>query len=169
MTFVFVLFCAFLIATALGVVLARNPINSALCLILNLVGVAVVFASLEAHFLAVVQIIVYAGAIMVLVVFVLMLLNSKQEEQRLPGLFLLVLSSAGGAVFLGVFGVLAVEHFSTALRIQPEYTGTVKAIGELLYTDYVFPFEAASILILAAVVGAAMVAKETKKTSGGQS
>lgn len=165
MTFFFVVISALLLASALGVVLARNPIFSALSLILHLVGVAVVFAALQAHFLAVVQVIVYAGAIMVLVVFVLMLLSSKQEEQQLPGLFLLLLSAGAAAVFIGMFSFLVLEAFPDGVRLRPEFAGTVNEIGKLLFTKYVFPFEAAAVLLLAAVVGAAMVAKEDRKQS----
>ncbi|MCI5064159.1 NADH-quinone oxidoreductase subunit J [bacterium] len=163
MPLVFVILSALLIASAVGVILFRNPIHSALCLVVNLVGVACVFAALEAHFLAVVQVIVYAGAIMVLVVFVLMLLNSKTEERTLSGVIQLVLSGIIGGCLVSVVGPFIIEQWPIVAREEPPISGSVEALGKVLYTDYIFPFETAGFLVMAALVAAAMLAK----TKGG--
>jgi NADH-quinone oxidoreductase subunit J len=159
MEILFFLMSAIIVTSAIGVVALRNPMYSALSLILNLVTVAGIFAQLEAHFLSAVQIIVYAGAIMVLVLFVLMLLNLKVEEQQRPSLYLTM-----AAVVLGcLFVAMVIPSINDAFKVFPDpahpVVGTVKNMGEVLYTKYVFPFEAASILIMAAIVGAVMLAK----------
>ncbi len=155
----FYLLSIVLIVTAVMVVAFKNPIYSGLSLVLNLVTVAALFATLDAHFLAVVQIIVYAGAIMVLVMFVLMLLNVKIEPLgnaiNIP-YFL-------AAVFLGIIFLFTVgQHFEfgiTTAMPSAALQGSVAAMGRELYTKYVFPFEAASVLIMVAVVGAIMLSK----------
>jgi NADH-quinone oxidoreductase subunit J len=151
-----------MVAAGLGVVLLRNPIHSALSLIVAMTGVSVLFAMLDAHFLAVVQLIVYAGAIMVLVVFVLMLLQAKDETPRpraLTGTVLALL--AGGGLLYGLIpvlqnGLVTLNQRSLTASYQG-VEGSVKAMGAVLFSDYVFPFEIASLLIMAALVGAVMV------------
>ena len=165
MMIAFAALAALLTVSALGVVLCANPIYSAIWLIANLLGVAALFALLDAHFLAVVQIIVYAGAIMVLFLFVVMLLNLKAEQPKRRSVIYQVLVWGSG---LG-FALLLARAFSAAFReipappvmerFVPAVEGTTKAIGEVLYTRYVFTFEAASLLIIAAVLGAVMLAK----------
>ncbi len=159
MTLAFYIMAALLVASGLGVVSMRNPMHSALCLVVNLLTVAALFASLEAHFLATVQIIVYAGAIVVLVLFVLMLLNIKIEQPKRMGLPLVLGASACGGAFLA----LLIPLLNDAFKVFPEPSraveGTVRNFGKILYNTYLFPFEAASILIMAAIVGAVMLAK----------
>lgn len=157
-----------LLASAVGVVAFKNPIHSALCLILNMSLVAGFFAMLDAHFLAVVQIIVYAGAIMVLVLFVLMLLNLKVEQpQSLRAVYVITAILCGGCFLLMVLPPLQ-DAFSVFPEPKTELVGTAATIGEILYTRYVFPFEAASLLIIAAILGAVMLAKRNYKSSTGQ-
>lgn len=155
----FYLFSLILLVSAVGVVGFKNPINSALCLVLNMTCVAAFFAMLEAHFLATTQIIVYAGAVMVLVVFVLMLLNVKYEPiARYP--FLFIAAAVGsGALFIGFLAPSLNGTF--AIFPDPKVTvpGTMEILGRALFTHYIFPFEAASILIMAAVAGAVTLAK----------
>lgn len=163
MTFAFLILAIILVASAIGVVALKNPLNSALCLVLNFMGIACMYAMLDAHFLAAVQVIVYAGAIMVLVVFVLMLLNVKSEEPVRGGLFFFGIAIGASLVFLRI---ISSTVFSGADQIPagaPGLSGTAAAIGEVLFTKYVFPFEAASILIMAAIVGAVMLAKKRYK------
>lgn len=151
-----------MVAAGLGVVLLRNPIHSALSLIVTMTGVSVLFAMLEAHFLAVVQLIVYAGAIMVLVLFVLMLLQAKDEIPRgraITGTILALFAGAG--LLYGLIPVLG-RGFSTlnARSLSVSFQGIeggVKSMGAILFSEYVFPFEIASLLIMAALVGAVMV------------
>lgn len=162
MTLIFFLISVALVATAIGVVVCRNPVNSALCLVTNLLFVAGLFASLDAHFLATVQIIVYAGAIMVLVLFVLMLLNLKVEQPTQSGMVTVVGSVIVGLIFAGVLVPLLGDMLTFSEASRP-VEGTVAAMGLRLYRDFLFPFEAASILIMAAIVGAVMVAKRQEK------
>ena len=155
-----------MLVSAGAVVAARSPIVSALALVGNLVTVAAFYAVMNAHFLAAVQILVYAGAIVVLVVFVLMLLNVKEESRRASDFLL----QAGAALGAGLFLVLVFPFFvrgEGALKGgEPE--GTVKAIGRLVYTDYVYCFEVASILILIAVVGAVTLGRRARISSPDQ-
>ena len=146
-------------ASALAVVCFRNPIYSALALILNLICVAGFFAMLDAHFLAVVQIVVYAGAIMVLVLFLLMLLNIKVEVVKPFGRIYWLLATLIGLSFLYISVPAMNSFFARFKEPNEELVGSVRAMGEVLYTRYIFPFEAASVLILAAIVGAVMLAK----------
>lgn len=155
----FAVIALIILVTSIGVISAHNPINSALCLITNMLAVAGLFALLDAHFLAAVQIIVYAGAVMVLVLFVLMLLNIKVESPRKRSGFFIFLCCFAGVLFL-VFGVpLLNETFKSFAGIDAPFSGSMDAIGKELYTVYVFPFEAASVLLMAAIAGAVMLAK----------
>lgn len=161
------------ILSALGVVAFRNPVNSALCLILNMVTLAGLFASLDAHFLAVVQIIVYAGAVMVLVMFVLMLLNVKVEAATRNQVLLTLVALLAGAGFLTAIVPVMKEGFEQ-FAVGAPVEGSLLAIGKLLYTKYVLAFEASGMLLLGALVGAVMLAKTRRtgltavKIGGGQ-
>lgn len=163
MSIAFFLLSLVIVCTGIGVVVSRNPINSALNLVCNLIAVAGVFALLEAHFLATVQVIVYAGAIVVLVLFVLMLLNLKVEVPTRKSTILTAVAVLSGIVFLAAAVPSILDFFSQVGRPQigaaPAAVGSVKAIGRVLYTQYVFTFEAASVLIMAAIAGAVMLAK----------
>lgn len=165
MMIAFAALAALLLVSALGVVLCANPIYSAIWLISNLLGVAAVFALLDAHFLSVVQIIVYAGAIMVLFLFVVMLLNLKAEQPKRRSVIYQILVWGSGLGFASLLGKVFMSAFSgtSAVPVMQRFDlpveGTTKAIGELLYSRYVFTFEAASLLIIAAVLGAVMLAK----------
>ncbi len=147
------------LASALGVLIMKKPLYSAFCLVLHLFMIAALFALLDAHFLATAQIIVYAGAIMVLVVFVIMLLSLDGAEKK-PSYFL------GGLSLVAIFALF--KMLLPALRDTFSVSGTnlqgdVKSIGLLLYTKYIYSFEVASILIMVAIVGAVILAKRTKK------
>ncbi|WKZ56499.1 MAG: NADH-quinone oxidoreductase subunit J [Bdellovibrionota bacterium] len=159
MMILFALLGALVIASAIGVVALRHPIHSALCLVLNLVGVAALYAMLDAHFLSAVQIIVYAGAIMVLVLFVIMLLNIKVEQPHRRGIILTLLATLAGVCFLGILAPLFYRGLRGFTDHSSKIEGTVEAFGELLFTRYLFPFEAASVLIMVAIVGAVMIGK----------
>jgi len=159
MSIVFILLSAVLLASALGVILMKNAIHSALCLVVHLVGVACVFAALDAHFLAVVQIIVYAGAIMVLVLFVLMLLNTKSEERDITGVLQFLIAGGIAVFFIALVSREVLNQWPVIPQVEPTVVGTVSSMGLLLYSKYLIPFEAAGLLIMAALVGAAMLAK----------
>lgn len=154
-----------MVASALGTVLSKNPLNSVLCLVTNLLGVAALYAALHAHFLAVVQIIVYAGAIVVLFLFVIMLLNVKVEYQRRDSLLLRLV---GFGVAIG-FVLITIFAFGTQFNewSEPEVMieGTVKGLGQVLYVDYVFLFELVSLVLIAAMAGAVMIARKRKEGS----
>jgi NADH-quinone oxidoreductase subunit J len=152
------------IVSALLMVTRRNPLHGALFLILNFFALAGIYLTLSAQFIAIIQILVYAGAIMVLVLFVIMLLN-LQDEKRLverrtwSNAVSLLLSACLLAVFLRPLTMLDTANY--AITAKAVEIGTVHSIGEVLYTSFFFPFELASILLLAAIIGAVALAKKT--------
>ena len=149
---------------ALGVVFNDSPVGSALSLIGMMLGLAGIFVLQQAHFIAILQIIIYAGAIMVLFMFVIMLLNLKKGDDaggivRERNLLLSVLT---GILAIGILYKISDIVFTAKVdtpAILPDSFGTVANIGETLFTDFVLPFEVASILLLAAMVGAVVLAK----------
>ncbi|GMV04330.1 MAG: NADH dehydrogenase [Gemmatimonadota bacterium] len=159
------------VACAVGVVLARTPVGSLLFMVATLASLAGIYVLLEAHFLAAVQIIVYAGAIMVLFLFVIMLLNLGHEYRAdLKGgafaiLSFLVAGTLAGflARQFGAPGVLDSMDGAGAQAIDAALVehGVVGAIAQPLFTDYVVPFEITGILLLVAVVGALALAKRS--------
>jgi NADH-quinone oxidoreductase subunit J len=150
------------IAGALILIVAKEPIHSALALVLTMMALAVLYLLLGAEFIAAVQIIVYAGAIMVLFVFVIMLLNAGVEERTNFSRL------AWAGVFLGFFLLAVVAHFVAHSLIGATVAnGVGAATGEAmstrrlsmeLFQQYLFPFEATSILILIAILGAMVLA-----------
>jgi NADH-quinone oxidoreductase subunit J len=160
-TFTFFLFAIPLVATAVGVVLARNPIYAAMNLVAAFFFLAGIYVLLVAHLIAFMQILVYAGAVMVLFLFVIMLLSRGDEHLVKERYRAMQVAGALGAI--GLAGVLAWAITDVAVTspagIGPDF-GTVKAVGQVLYTRFLFPFEATSLLLLAAIVGAVVVAKE---------
>ncbi len=147
------------IASALGLVLRRNPIHGALFLVVNLGCVAVLYLMLGAEFLAAAQVIIYAGAIMVLFVFAIMVLIPGKEEtgpDPLRPLRLLALP-LGGLLLIEIALALRSSLFSVPGTAPPP--GDVGSVGWLLFTDYLFPFEVTSVLLLAALVGVLALAK----------
>ncbi len=155
----FFLVAAIAIVSALGLIFKKNPIHGALFLVANLASVAVLYLTLGAEFLAAAQIIVYAGAIMVLFVFAIMvLIPGKEETGPDARRTWRVLALPLGALLLVqiVFIVAAAGGRGSATTQIP---GTVDTIGQLLVTDYLFPFELTSILLLAAMVGVLLLAK----------
>ncbi len=150
------------ILSALFVVFHPNPMVSILFLILNLFCVALFFLLLQAEFLAALQVIIYAGAIMVLFLFVVMLLNLKAEEQlRLGGGVQRYAAMGLGLVFAGMM-FWAIRHRGGRPFFEPgmsERFGTAGSLGALLFGRYLFAFEAASVLLVAAMVGAVVLAK----------
>ncbi len=173
--FVFLVAGGACIVGALGVVLNANPVHAALSLVGTLFGIAVLFVAQEAHFLAAVQVIVYAGAIVVLFLFVIMLLGVDRSED-------ISLEPLGGGhrVAAGIVGlaVLALTLLAmhstgwevTGARAQPgdlnlidRGAPDVAQIGESLFTTYLFAFEVTSVLLVIAVVGAVVLARKVKR------
>ncbi len=157
----FYIFATLAVVTALGVVVFKNPISSAFSLVISFFAIAALYAMLSAHFIAVIQILVYAGAIMVLFIFVIMLLNLQKEElteRRASFLFKGTLVLFLG-LFLGVL-VLILKPLSSGFGIVDPNFGTVKAVGQILFTEYWFPFEYVSILLVVALIGGVVLAKK---------
>jgi NADH-quinone oxidoreductase subunit J len=155
----FYLFGAISVVSALAVVTRRNPMVAAVYLILCLFSVAALYALRQAHFLAALQVIVYAGAVVVLFIFVIMLLNVPEE--RLPeeraNSWMMVAAVAGG-LFLVETAVAA--RYAALPRASNPVAGSVEAVGQALFTDYLLAFEVTSVLLLAAVIGAMTLAKK---------
>ena len=151
---VFFFFAAIAVIFALVVVLHRNPVVGALSLVASFFALAVMYVLLEAPFLAALQVIVYAGAIMVLFLFVIMLLNlqhQREEPTRPVQQFLGYVASAGFGI--GIIYYI-VKYATFALLPEGRFQSDTRAIGRILFEKYVFPFEMVSILLLAAIVGA---------------
>ena len=152
------------VALAFGVIFNTSPVGSAMCLIGMMLGLAGIFVLLQAHFMAILQIIIYAGAIMVLFMFVIMLLNLKQAASadwvaRDKNRFISILT---GVLAVGILYKIIDITFLADLNSPaelPDTFGTVATIGESLVTDFVLPFEVASLLLLAAMIGAVVLAK----------
>jgi NADH-quinone oxidoreductase subunit J len=152
------------VASAIGVIGFRNPLTSAFSLIIHLLAIAGLYALLGAHFLAVSQVVVYAGAIMVLVLFVLMLLNLKSESGRRIGIIRSALTvGIAVIIFIAISGPILAQFENLPLGILAQNAarseGGVKAIGEVLYGRYIVQFELSSLVLLVGVVGAVMLAK----------
>lgn len=176
---VFVVASAMMLVGAVGVVTRRNPVHAALSLVLTLFGVAVHFVSLEAYFLAAVQVIVYAGAIVVLFLFVIMLLGvDKAEDLRTEPL--VAQRWLAGVAALGLLGLLVVAAARGAdvLRTRSEGLDTalegasgdanIQQLARSVFGDYVVAFEVTSILLVVAVVGTVLMTRRRLGTGGGR-
>ena len=155
----FVIISLVAVGSALGLILKRNPIHGALFLVINLGAIAALYLMLGAEFLAAAQVIVYAGAIMVLFVFAIMvLIPGKEETGPDPRRVWRLLALPAGTALLLLLVVMAVTGRSPAPG-RPPVAGNVETIGRLLFTDYLFPFELTSVLLLAAMVGVLLLAR----------
>jgi NADH-quinone oxidoreductase subunit J len=161
-TLLFILFAGMAIGCAVSMVAQRNPLYSAISLIGVFISLACLYVTLAAPFIAAVQVIVYAGAIMVLVVFVIMLLNVEDEERAPVRLRSLVPIAVGLAAVLFAEAVFII-FFVNASRFTPTRNisdvGLTSSIGAGLFTTYILPFEITSILLLMAIVGAITLAR----------
>jgi NADH-quinone oxidoreductase subunit J len=148
------------VGSALGLILKRNAIHGALFLITNLGSVAALYLMLGAEFLAAAQVIVYAGAIMVLFVFAIMVLIPGKEETgpdpRRP--YRLAAVPVGALLLIQLVAIVGAQPGPPEAS-RPGTTGNVETIGRLLFTDYLFPFELTSVLLLAAMVGVLVLAR----------
>ena len=159
--FVFWPLAVLLVASAIGVVRARNPVYAAMSLVGAFFLLAGLYLMLAAHLIAFLQILVYAGAIMVLFLFVIMLLSLTDAELGVPRWTAMKWLGGAGAVGLLVVVWAAIRQAGEMpLRNVPGGFGTVKEVGKLLFTQYLLPFEATSVLLLVAIVGAVVVAKQ---------
>ena len=162
----FILFGGLAIGCALNVVAQRNPLYCAISLIGVFMSLACLYVMLAAPFIAAVQVIVYAGAIMVLVVFVIMLLNVDQEERRRIRMgFLVPAGIALAATLMAEVTFILASVDSEPLQVSD--VGLTRSIGPALFTQYLLPFEITSILLLMAIVGAMTLARRTRELSSG--
>ena len=160
-----ILFCTLSFAIfffALLVITSRNPVNAAIFLILVFFFISALFVLLHAFFLAAVQILVYAGAIMVLFLFVIMLLNIPQEMKRK---FYWLNTALSVLVFFALIAeFIALICFHSHFKYHPpQLIGTTEAIGRLLFTKYLLPFEVTSLTLLVAMIGVIILSKQKEK------
>ena len=171
--FVFVCAGLMILIGAVGVVTRSHPVHAALSLILTLFGVAVIYVSQEAHFLAAVQVIVYAGAIVVLFLFVIMLLGVDKAEDLQIEPFKIqrkVAAIVGG----GVIGLIAAAAISSRDNIgttgqpsvaAPDHDSNIRSLARDLFSDYVFAFELVSVLLVVAVVGTVLLSRRPPRST----
>ena len=171
--FLFFAFAGVVIASALGVVASKNPVHSALFLVLTFFSCSAVWLLLEAEFLAITLVLVYVGAVMVLFLFVVMMLDINVAKMRegfvsyLPvGIVFAVLMLAVMVYVVGPVGpdVMATAALDNAVRHAADYSNT-EALGEVLYTDYVLAFEIAAVILLVAIIAAIALTLRRRPTT----
>lgn len=163
-TILFILLSVMAVGSALMVITRKNPVHSVLYLIVTFFAISGHYILLNAQFLAIVNIIVYAGAIMVLFLFVVMLMNLNQEsEPQKNKLVQFAGVISGGGLFLVLVAAL-VKAKSVAAPVQMQIgdQGLIKTLGSVLFKDYVLPFEISSVLFLSAMIGAVVISKKEK-------
>jgi len=156
----FLIFAGFCLAGAINLLLQTHPINSALSLIVVMSSLAVLYLLLGAEFLAIAQIIVYAGAVMVLFTFVVMLLNVGAEEKTHGSKVAKTLGFPATAVLLGVVTTILLQAQKSFGNIALADGVTTKELSRVLFTDMLLPFEVTSVLILIAILGAVALARK---------
>ncbi|MFI5195479.1 MAG: NADH-quinone oxidoreductase subunit J [Chitinophagales bacterium] len=151
---------AMAVSCALGVILSRNPVNSVMFLILTFFAISGHYILMNAQFLAIVNIIVYAGAIMVLFLFVIMLMNLNADVEPQKG----QLVQLAGVISGGVLFLVVLAAIKTAAPLAMDKTSTdiglITNLGKVLFTKYVLPFEISSVLFLSAMIGAVVIGKK---------
>ena len=169
----FYIFAVLSVGGALSVLLFRSPVYCAMALVGTFGFLSAIFILLNSEFVAAIQLLIYAGAIMVLFLFVIMLLNVRTDTP--PGLTWSLPKVLGVAVSIGILSQMIGVINSPAAKIGPmdkyspellEEKGAVEVIGEILFTDYVLPFEIISVLLMVAVIGAVIIAKRHDTDSG---
>jgi NADH-quinone oxidoreductase subunit J len=156
---------ALLVLSSLGVILLRRPVHASLCFLFTLLTLAVYYLQLSAPFIAIIQILIYAGAILVIFMFVIILFQNAHEQlNHTPSQSNPLLIGIALTAFLSVFFLLAHKlwDFSHHFKAPPNDFGTVKAIGESLYIDFFFPFEAMVVLFLVALLGVVYIGKRER-------
>jgi NADH-quinone oxidoreductase subunit J len=164
---IFIPAAALALAGGVGVVAARQPVHSAIALLIVLASLAVTYLLLAAQFIAVLQVIIYAGAIVVLFLFVIMLLHTRSGEatrEKLPRqrrmAFIL------GGIYLVTLVIAAVSTAGPLKPVAPGF-GTAQDVGEALFVSYLLPFELASVILLVGIVAAAVIGRRPPPSSGG--
>ena len=158
----FWIFAVLTVVFGTAVVLNRNPVASALCLVFSFLGLSALFMSLDAFFVGIIQVLVYAGAVMVLFLFIIMLLDIRAEERRRINWF----TAVGGiavALLLLLQICIVIGHFQPARRIFPPLgrstTDDVWNIGQLLFNNYNLPFQIIGVLVLVATIGVVLLSR----------
>ena len=161
MAILFYIFAALAVLGGLLMVSLRNPLSGAFSLILSLVSLAGLFAMLNAEFVFILQVLVYAGAIMVLIIFTIMLLNLNKEELEEPPVAWMRLIFT--ALVCAVAAFMAIRVFGHVEAAKIEMTadfGSIEGVGRLMLSDFLYPFEVISLVLLVAVVGVVLLAKK---------
>ena len=160
--FLFWIFAVLTVIFGAAVVLNRNPVASALSLVVSFLGLSALFMSLDAFFVGIIQVLVYAGAVMVLFLFIIMLLDIRAEERRRVN-WLAAVGSVGVAVVLLVQIWAVIGHFTGARQAFPPLarstTDDVWSIGRLLFTNYNLPFQIIGVLVLVATIGVVLLSR----------
>src|SRR5262245_49863751 len=159
----FYLFAALTLVCAVLVVanpFSRNPVTSAMFLVLTIVALAGLFVLLHAYFLAAVQVLVYAGAVMVLFLFVIMLLDLKEEQRRKANRFGWVTGLISVGAILAIFLRAILAGHAAGSAPAPALEGATHPLGKMLFTEYLLPFEIVSVLLLVAMVGVILLSKK---------
>jgi len=157
--FYFVAFLA--LSSAIYMVFARNPLYSILSLIITFFSIAGMYVVLNAQFLGIIQIIVYTGAVMVLFLYILMMLNlSSKNESRKKNYMKFIGIISSGILLLGLLSAYRGVSGSAKIAVSDNGVGLVKNLGKLLFNEYVLPFELASVLILTAIISAVLIGKK---------
>ncbi len=166
-TVIFLIFAALALGSAIVVVAHKSPVYSTMSLVLTLVSVAVLFVLLGAPFLGALQILIYAGAIVVLFLFVIMLLNLQKEEtaRSMRGAQAWV-ALLGAVVFAGMLVLLFWRRAAPAAGPLTEELVSLKALARVMFTDYLLPFEIVGLLLLVAVIGATVAARKSSDSPG---
>ena len=158
----FIIFGIICVAGAVNLLVQRHPINSALSLVVVMASLALIYLLLGAEFVAAIQVIVYAGAIMVLFVFVIMLLNAGSEERTRGSHIALFVGVPGVVVLAGTVAWLLIHSGGQlgSVQISSSDFGNTQAIAHLLFRDFLLPFEITSVLILIAIMGAVVLGRK---------
>ena len=158
----FWIFAALMLVFGAAVVLNRNPVASALSLVLSFLGLAALFMSLDAYFIGIIQVLVYAGAVMVLFLFIIMLLDLRAEERRKMN-YVAVAGGAAVALALFIQICMVVDQLrgadQTAPALPPNATDDVRHVGLLLFSNYTLPFQIIAVLVLVATIGVIVLSK----------
>jgi len=154
------LLCGFLVVAN---PFSRNPVTSAMFLVLTIVSLAGLFVLLRAYFLAAVQVLVYAGAVMVLFLFVIMLFDLKAEQRRKANKFGWVTGLISVGAILTIFSRAISESHEAGRVTPPALEGATQPLGKMLFNDYLLPFEILSVLLLVAMVGVILLSKKDLK------
>jgi NADH-quinone oxidoreductase subunit J len=160
--FLFWIFALMTLIFGAAVIINRNPVASALSLVVSFLGLAALFMSLDAYFVGIIQVLVYAGAVMVLFLFIVMLLNLKAEGRRRMN-WLAATGGVGVAVILLIQIFITIRHFEAARQTFPPLAAStiddVRNIGAVLFRNYNLPFQIIGVLVLVATIGVVLLGK----------